>query len=165
LREHPGLAGELAGGGEDPAAFSALLKTVPWEEGDGARGEEVFRARGCQTCHAVQGALGPALGGAARRFSRDDLFAAIAFPSRDVAPLYRPTVFHLRDGQAFTGIVVFVSADGYIVQTGATTTARIAAADVASMRPGALSLMPEGLLKGLAPRDLADLYRYLQDLK
>jgi putative membrane-bound dehydrogenase-like protein len=147
--------------GENPAA---LLAGVPWDQGDATRGAEVFRARGCQTCHAVQGALGPTLAGAAKRFSREDLFEAIANPSKDVAPLYRTTMFLTRDGQVFTGIVAFESADGYIVQTGATTTVRINTPDIAGIRPGTLSLMPNDLLKGLKPIDLADLYAYLRSL-
>ncbi len=149
---------------EEGANPAALLEGVPWEKGDAARGAEVFRARGCQTCHAVQGALGPALSGAAQRFSREDLFLAIADPSRDVAPPYRTTMFLTKDGQVFTGIVAFSSADGYIVQTGATTTVRINTSDIAGIRPGALSLMPNDLLKGLKSLDLADLYAYLRSI-
>jgi putative membrane-bound dehydrogenase-like protein len=157
------LKGELdAGGAVDVAG---LLKPVPWDQGDAARGQEVFRARGCQTCHAVQGALGPNLAGAAARFSREDLFEAIANPSRDVAPPFRTSMFQMKDGNIYTGIVAFESADGWILQTGATTTVRIDVKDVAGRRPGALSLMPNGLVEGLKPVDLADLYSYLRTLK
>ena len=159
----PSLKGELdAGGAVDVAA---LLKPVPWDQGDVARGQEIFRARGCQTCHAVQGALGPNLVGAASRFSREDLFEAIANPSRDVAPLYRTTMFQMKDGNIYTGIVAFESADGWILQTGATTTVRIDVKDVAGRRPGTLSVMANGLLDGLKPADLADLYAFLRSLK
>jgi putative membrane-bound dehydrogenase-like protein len=156
------LKGDLEAGGAVDVA--ALIKPVPWDQGDPARGQEIFRARGCQTCHAVQGALGPNLAGAANRFSREDLFEAIANPSKDVAPLYRMTMFLMKDGNLYSGIVAFESADGYIVQTGATTTVRVNSADVAGMRPGTLSLMPNGLLDGLKPGDLADLYAHLRSL-
>jgi len=161
LRRNPGLRSELDRGGED---LTVLLKDVPWEKGDRVRGETLFRARGCQTCHAVQGALGPNLSGAASRFSREDLFEAIVNPSKDVAPAYRTTSFQLKDGQVHTGIIAFESADGYIVQTGATTTVRINTPEIAAMRPSATSLMPESLLKNLKPGDLADLYCYLRSL-
>ncbi|HVR85335.1 MAG TPA: PVC-type heme-binding CxxCH protein [Planctomycetota bacterium] len=161
LRRNPGLRSELDGRGED---LTVLLKDVPWDKGDRARGEALFRARGCQTCHAVQGALGPNLAGAASRFSREDLFEAITNPSKDVAPAYRTTSFQLKDGQVHTGIIAFESAEGYIVQTGATSTVRINSSDVAAMRPSATSLMPESLLKNLEAGDLADLYSYLRSL-
>ncbi|HYE98630.1 MAG TPA: hypothetical protein VEJ18_06945, partial [Planctomycetota bacterium] len=164
LKTHPALKSELEGAA-DPAELRERLSKVPWPEGDAARGAEVFRARGCQTYHAAQGALGPTLAGAASRFSRDDLFEAIANPSKDVAPPYRTTAFQTKSGDVYTGIIAFDSADGYIVQTGATTTVRIPTADVAGMKPASLSLMPNDLLKGLGERDLADLYAYLRSLK
>ena len=164
VKKHPGLRRVIEGEGEDPLVLADRLKSVPWDRGDAGRGEAISRARGCQTCHAVQGALGPNLAGAATRFSREDLFEAIVNPSKDVAPLYRTTAFQLKDGQVHTGIIAFESADGYIVQTGATTTVRIDSADIAATRPSTASLMPEGLLKDLSPLDLADLYSHLRSL-
>ncbi len=99
------------------------------------------------------------------RFSRGDLFDAIIYPSRDVAPPYRVTRIETHAGQVYYGIVAFFSADGVILQTGAATTVRLATPDIASESPTTRSLMPNGLLKGLKPEDLADLYSYLQTLK
>jgi putative heme-binding domain-containing protein len=166
LRQHPALAGALNGGDEDdPAVWSKLLQAVDWSKGDPARGEVLFRNRACQTCHAGPHALGPDLTGAAARFSRDDLFTAIVYPSRDVAPPYRTTMIQTEQGQVFIGFIAFESADGVIVQTGATTTVRVATADIANRLPSNRSLMPNGLLKDLKPEDLSDLYAYLQTLK
>ena len=105
------------------------------------------------------------MAGTSSRFSRDDLFEAIGNPSRDVAPPYRTTAFQTKDGAVHTGMVAFMSADGYIVQTGATTTVRLATSDIAAMKPGTRSLMPDGLLTGLKPAEIADLYAYLRTLK
>jgi putative heme-binding domain-containing protein len=93
-----------------------------------------------------------------------DLFRAIVFPNREVAPAYQTTVFQLRDGSTYTGAIVFESADGYIVQTSPATTVRLAAGDITSQRLSETSLMPTGLLDGLPPQDLADLYAYLRSL-
>jgi len=165
-KEHAAMAKELDGGDEeDSAAWIALMKDVPWDAGDKARGEVLFQSRGCQTCHAVQGALGPNLSGVAKRFSREDLFEAIRNPSRDVAPLFRPMVFKMKDGQVHTGIIAFESADGYILQTGAATTVRINTTDLVTSRQGAMSLMPNGLLKDLKPQDVSDLYSFLRALQ
>ena len=82
-----------------------------------------------------------------------------------MAPAYRTTVIETRDGQLHTGILAFESADGIILQTGATTTIRIATEDILSRLPSNRSLMPNGLLKDLKPAELADLYSYLQTLK
>ena len=101
----------------------------------------------------------------AGRFSRDDLFNAILYPSRDVAPAYRVNDIETQDGKNYSGIVIFEAAEGIIVQTGAATTIRIASANLVSRKPSTKSLMPAGLLKDLKPEDLADLYSYLKSLK
>ena len=89
---------------------------------------------------------------------------AVVFPSRDIAPAYRTTTFRLRNGEVYTGIVSFESADGWIVQTGAGANVRVNSADVVSRLPGNLSVMPGGLLNGLNAQGLADLYSFLRSL-
>ena len=111
---------------------------------------------------AARTRLGPDLAGVTKRLSRDDLLSAIVNPSRDVAPAYRTNNIDLKDGKRLTGIVVFESADGLLVQTGATETKRIAAADIESRTPSLKSLMPDGLLRGLRPKDIADLFAFLE---
>jgi hypothetical protein len=59
-------------------------------------------------------------------------------------------------------VLVYDSNEAVIVQTGATETRRIAASEIESRLPSAKSLMPDGLLKGLKPEDLADLFAFLQ---
>jgi putative heme-binding domain-containing protein len=90
---------------------------------------------------------------------------AIVAPSLDVAPLYRTTIVETRDGMIHTGTIAFESADGLIIQTGATTTVRVADSEITARRLGTRSLMPDNLLQGLQPTDVADLYQYLQTLK
>lgn len=163
---HPALATRLDNvDGEDPAYWDGLLKQVNWAKGDPARGEKVFVQRACATCHAGSSRVGPDLTGVATRFSRTDLFQAILFPSRDVAPAYRTVTMATKSGQVHHGIVIFFSADGSILQTDASTTVRVASADIEAQLPGSRSLMPAGLLKDLKPVDLADLYSYLLTLK
>jgi putative membrane-bound dehydrogenase-like protein len=150
--------------GTDAAKWEGVLNSVPWDRGNRVIGERLFRERGCQTCHATTSQLGPQLSAAVSRGSPVDLFRAIVFPNREVAPPYQTTVFQLRDGSTYTGAIVFESADGYIVQTGPATTVRLAAGDIASQRLSETSLMPSGLLDGLPPQDLANLYAYLKSL-
>src|SRR5207253_6284107 len=151
---YPDLATQLKDEGGDAGHWDALLKTVKWDAGNAKRGEVLFRDRACVTCHAGPTSLGPDLTGVTTRFSRDDLFTAIIYPSRDVAPAYRTWVIEMRSGQLVTGMIAFESADGLIVQTGATTTVRIATADIVSRLPSNRSLMPNGLLKDLKAGDL-----------
>jgi putative membrane-bound dehydrogenase-like protein len=162
---HPALASSLEGPDDgDLAHWIEVFKSVDWTKGDADRGEALFRARACQTCHGPASRIGPDLTGVTSRFSRDDLLAAIVAPSREVAPAYRVEVFEDRAGRVVSGIVVFESADGVIVQTGATGTERLSSDDLVTRQPSPRSLMPTGLLDGLAPGEIADLYRYLQTL-
>ncbi len=163
-KAHPELAARLLDGGSDLAAWTRRLKQVDWSKGDAARGAKLFQDRGCQTCHAGPRALGPDLTGVTDRLSRDDLFTAIVAPSLDVSPLYRTTLVETREGQIYSGMVAFESADGLILQTGATTTLRIAAPDIASRHVGTRSLMPDQLLQGVEDHDLADLDQFLRTL-
>lgn len=154
----------LAGGGEDLAAFRKLMKQVDWNSGDPARGEKLFRQRSCVQCHGGSRALGPDLAGVARRFSRDDFFTAVLQPSRDVSPRYQTTQIVTTGGKVYTGLVVYDSVDGVTLRTAQNQTVRIEAAEIELRRLSSTSLMPTGLLKGLQPRDLADLYAYLRRL-
>jgi putative membrane-bound dehydrogenase-like protein len=164
-KTHPELLAQLNGGGEDAASWAKLLKSVDWDKGDSKHGEKLFRDRACVTCHAGPTRLGPDLTGVATRFSRDDLFTPIIDPSRDVAPAYRVTNVETKKGLVHSGIVIYESAEGVILQTGAATTIRVANKDIASRQPSTKSLMPDGLLKDLKAEDLADLYSYLKSLK
>ena len=165
-QKYPALLRRLdADDQEETAQWDSLLKRVAWNKGDAQHGQAIFVERGCQVCHASATPLGPDLGGVTSRLSLPDLFNAIIYPSRDVAPAYRTTTFQTRNGETYTGMVAFESADGVIVQTGATTTARLAESDIVSRHPSNLSLMPNGLLSGLSPSDVADLYSYLKTLR
>jgi putative heme-binding domain-containing protein len=104
------------------------------------------------------------LSGAAKRFSKEDLFTAIAIPSRDVPARYQTTVVQTKDGKTFSGLVVYESVDGFILRNGTGQTFRIETTQVEEKRKSPVSLMPTGLLKDLAPQDYADLYAHLQAL-
>jgi putative membrane-bound dehydrogenase-like protein len=164
--KYPGLLRQLDSDTPDnPAQWDQLYKAAPWTRGDASRGAAIFHERGCALCHSGSRHAGPDLTGAAQRLAPVDLFNAIVFPSRDVAPAYRMTTYHLRDGQSHTGLMAFESADGVIIHTGMGSTLRLAESDIVNRQPSALSFMPSGLLAGLNPQGLADLYAYLKTLQ
>ena len=161
---YPLLAKKIAlAGSETPESLREELKNVSPDSGDASRGSALFLQRGCQACHAAADAMGPDLAGAAGRMSMEDLFTAIVFPSKDIAPAYLPDVIQTRDNQ-YAGLVAFESADGVILRTGPSQTVRVSADAIIWRRPSSVSLMPTGLLQGLKPEDLADLYAYLKSL-
>lgn len=148
------VAGELE-------QLRAVLAEVDWDRGDAERGRVLFEKRSCAQCHGGRSALGPDLAGVARRFSRDDVFTAIAAPNRDVSPRYQTTLVQTTAGKVYTGLVVYDSVDGVTLRDGMNLTYRIEAGDIELRRTLNTSLMPAGLLKDLTPGDLADLYAYL----
>jgi putative membrane-bound dehydrogenase-like protein len=164
--KYPGLLRQLDPETPDsPAQWDQLYKSTQWNRGDASRGATLFNDRGCAVCHSGSRLIGPDLAGVAQRFSPADVFNAIAFPSRDIAPAYRMTTYTLRNGQSYTGLVAFDSADGVIIQTGIGSTMRLAEDNIASRQPSALSFMPGGLLAGINSQGLADLYAYLKTLQ
>ena len=104
------------------------------------------------------------LAGATSRFSRDDLFIAIALPNRDVSPRYQTTLVETKAGKIYTGLIVYESVEGLLLRNGTNQTFRIDTPDIETKRNLPTSLMPEGLLKDLTDSDLADLYAYQKTL-
>ena len=96
--------------------------------------------------------------------TREDLFAAIYDPQREVAPPYRTTLIATRSGQVHHGLVVYESPEGTLLQTAPDITVRITGDELLSMQPSNRSLMPTGLLDPLSDRELADLAAYLGSL-
>ncbi len=144
--------------------FRSQLAEVDWQTGDAAHGHEVFLARGCHQCHGSRKVLGPDLSGVTSRFSREDLFTAIALPNRDVSPRYQTTLVATKQGSVHTGLIVYEAVDGLVLRTSTNQTLRIESDDIEIQRMLPVSLMPSGLLKDLPPADLSSLYAYLQTL-
>lgn len=149
---------------ESTEELAAMLAQVNWESGDAANGQKLFQMRQCAQCHNSRSALGPDLTGVAGRFSRDDLFIAIALPNKDVSPRYMATTIATTDGTVHTGMIVYESVDGLVLRNAQNQTLRIETEEIESRRTRSQSLMPSGLLKDLQPQDLADLYAYLRGL-
>jgi putative heme-binding domain-containing protein len=162
---HPELAKKLTAGGYDAAAWKKRLSEVNWDRGDAAKGKVLFAQAQCAACHNGGTAIGPSLAGVGKRFGRDDLLTAILEPSRDIPPRYRTTRFITADEKVYEGVVIYEAPDGVILQTAADTTIRLAGKSVEAKQPGALSLMPSGLLDTFSAADLADLVAYLKGLQ
>jgi putative heme-binding domain-containing protein len=162
---HPEEAKKLTSFGGDLNAWNDRLGRIDWSVGDANRGKAVYERRACHRCHSASGRLGPDLAGAAARFSREDLFAAILDPNRDVAPLYQTTEVVTNAGQSYNGLIVYESPDTTMIQTSPDTVVRLTGVRKDGMRKSNLSLMPTGLLNEAADQDIADLYEYLKTLK
>ncbi|MGV3608857.1 MAG: PVC-type heme-binding CxxCH protein [Planctomycetaceae bacterium] len=155
---------EGAGGDDSWSSWNTRLSSIPWEMGDAKRGEEVFKRQSCVKCHAGSGPLGPSLIGVQKRFSREDLLRTIVEPNRDVAPPYQVWQAITRDGQVYSGLLVYESPEGTLLQTSPEETVRIAGDNLETLRRSSRSLMPQGLLKGVTDPQIADLMAYLQQI-
>lgn len=157
-------AAALGSGSSELTQFKSFLSQVDWSRGDPARGAALYEKRACAQCHGGRNALGPDLAGVTGRFSREDLFAAIAFPSRDVSARYQTTILQTKDGKTYSGLIVYESVDGLLLRNAQHQTFRIETAQIEERRRSPVSLMPAGLLKDLTPTDYADLYASLAKL-
>ena len=99
-----------------------------------------------------------------KRFTRNDLFAAIVEPNRDISPRYQTTSIETKAGKIFTGLIVYESVDGVLLRDAEHKTYRIEAADMENKVQQRNSLMPAGLLKDTQASDLADLDAYMRGL-
>lgn len=151
-------------GGTAAAKVLAVLNEVDWHKGDTSRGEKLFSKLSCTRCHGGRKALGPDLQGVARRFSREDLFAAIVDPNRDISARYQLTTVQTKAGKVYSGLIVYESVDGLILRDSDHKTYRIEAEDIDLKVQQRRSLMPNGLLRNVGDQDLADLNAYLRRL-
>lgn len=154
----------LGDGGRDAHQVLSSLSAVDWGAGDVAAGKRLFEKLTCSRCHGGRSALGPDLAGTAKRFSRHDLFAAIADPNRDVSDRYQVTNIVTSGGRVYAGLVVYESVDGVTLRDSDHRTIRIEADDIESRVRSRTSLMPGGLLRNVTAQDLANLDAYLRSL-
>lgn len=140
------------------------LANVDWTGGDVERGRLLFEKRSCAQCHGGRRGLGPDLAGVTSRFSRSDLFVAIVLPNRDVSTRYQTTLFETKQGKVHTGLIVYESAEGFLLRNSTNQTIRIETGDIETRRTLSQSLMPGGLLKEFRASDFADLLAYLKSL-
>jgi putative membrane-bound dehydrogenase-like protein len=138
--------------------------------GDPGHGRGVFfgAKAGCATCHTVQsqgGNVGPDLSKIGSVRSGHDLLEAVVFPSANFARGYEPFVVTTRSGKFHPGIIKRETADAIYLVTAERVEVRIARADIESIEPGKVSIMPQGLDTQLTRQELADMLAFLQSLR
>ncbi|HVY69159.1 MAG TPA: PVC-type heme-binding CxxCH protein, partial [Verrucomicrobiae bacterium] len=152
-----------------PANLAEWMKALE-TRGDVASGRRVFysAAAGCSRCHRVEGhggQIGPDLSVIARAAKREKIAQSILDPSREIAPQFVTHIVETRDGQSYSGLLIGDSTDGSVTLT--TTDGKgvlIPGSQVASRQQSKVSLMPEGLEKGMSIGDFRDLLAFLETL-
>jgi putative heme-binding domain-containing protein len=143
------------------AKFKSMLTPARLKSADASRGRATFNLT-CALCHTLygQGAkIGPDLTGSGRA-NLDYLLENIVDPSAIVGADFRLSLISLKDGRILNGIIGGKTERTFAIQmlTERTTVER---SDVRKIEDSAVSLMPEGLLEGMEPPQIADLIAYL----
>ena len=150
------------------AHLEALL--VSLKDGDIRRGQSIFNSpkTACATCHAIGylgGNLGPDLTRIGQVRTERDLLEAVLYPSASFVRSYEPVIIATKGGDEHSGVLRRDSADEVVLGTGANLEIRIPRSDVAEMRPGTVSVMPQGLDQQITKQELADLIAFLKATK
>jgi putative membrane-bound dehydrogenase-like protein len=152
----------------ETAKLERLLKEMP--AGDVRRGQLVFNGtKGqCAACHKigyVGGLVGPDLTRIGGIRSERDLLESIVFPSASFVRSYEPVRVTTADGRTLNGILKKDAPDEIILVVAADKEERVARADVESIAPSSVSVMPAGLDQQLTVQELADLVAFLKACK
>jgi putative membrane-bound dehydrogenase-like protein len=150
--------------GKMKAQLDQLLASL--EVGDVRRGQAVFHSQkaACASCHAIGylgGRVGPDLTKIGLIRSKRDLVESILFPSASFVRGYEPVTVTTKSGKSYNGLIRKDSPEEIVLITGADKQERIARGEIDEMHPSKVSLMPAGLDKQLARKDLADLIAFL----
>ncbi len=145
------------------------LKVIEEDEGerDFARGQSLFAAIRCGSCHVMQGeggAAGPDLTQLGTRFSVRDMLASIIDPNEVISDQYEAKIFHLNDGTSALGRLISENADSYSISQNPYdphNLREIPKSEVKEIGRSKVSIMPPGSLNTLNPDELKDLIAYL----
>ncbi len=140
------------------------------KDGDIRRGQAVFNSSkaACSSCHPIGyagGHVGPDLTNIGKARTERDLLEAIVYPSASFVRSFEPMIVSTKSDEDYSGILKKDSADEIILVTGPNAEVKIARADIKEMRPGAVSVMPQGLDTQLTKQELTDLVTFLKATK
>ena len=156
---------EASSGSTQPIAPGFISANWPQEmlRGDTVQGRRLFGSLACAKCHAItagqKGGGAPSLAEARRRFTVTHVVESILLPSKQVAEPFRATTILKLDGRILTGLVTAESADELEMLLPDATRQIVRKTDVDERSTGALSPMPQGLVR--SPQELRDLLAYL----
>jgi putative membrane-bound dehydrogenase-like protein len=141
--------------------YRSELAPAALKNADLPNGRLVY-TRVCGQCHTLfdsGGKLGPDLTGS-QRANLDYVLDNTLDPSAIVAGEYKMTILELEDGRTLTGVVADENESGLTLKS-PTENVRLRKADVLRRSTPGVSIMPEGALQGLSPKDRLDLVAYL----
>ncbi len=132
-------------------------------QGNPAVGKLLYKKL-CANCHPLFGdgeKIGPDLTTANRK-DRDFLLASIVDPSAVIRREYLSHVIQTTDGRVLTGLIVERTPGKLTFLNVKAERISLAPAQIESIQESPVSVMPEGLMSGLRPQEVRDLFGYLQ---
>ncbi len=142
---------------------AAIRRVLDEEPGDPYAGEQHFLTR-CGTCHRLffkGGNLGPDL----THYQRDNLetmLTSIVDPNAEIREGFEYVSLETKDGRTLSGFLVDQDARRVVLRTLVGEDVRVERDGLVSVSGRGRSLMPEGLLGGLDPQGLRDLFAFLR---
>ncbi|HEY2156673.1 MAG TPA: HEAT repeat domain-containing protein, partial [Isosphaeraceae bacterium] len=144
-----------------------ILGAVASARGDRGAGERLFNRLTCVNCHTVRAdepPKGPFLGTIATTYKRRELAESILAPSKTIAQGFATNVLALEDGRTLTGFVTKEAADAITLRDAEAKETQIPTSQVVERAKSDVSVMPEGLVKGVSVKEFASLLDYLESL-
>lgn len=162
VRKHWGEARVTtpAGLGAEIDRLAGVVRSAP---GDPRKGEPIF-ARKCAGCHALFG-QGGKVGPELTTYQRDDLDAmllGVANPAAEIREGYATYAVAALDGRTLEGILVDQDPRVVVLRDSRGRDTPIRRDEIEEMSASRTSIMPEGLLRDLADREVRDLFAYLR---
>lgn len=146
-------------------AAAVVSQTPELESGSWQRGREIFfgEQASCSKCHAIRGEGGTIGADLSNLIYRDyaSVWKDINEPSAAINPDHIAYNVQLTDGEMETGVLLKNAVDEVELGQATGKSLRIPKTRVTSMKASAVSLMPEGLLKGLTDEQQRDLLKFL----
>jgi putative heme-binding domain-containing protein len=137
-------------------------------EVDFEKGQRAFQAGMCILCHRMRGegaAVGPDLTQAHSKFNNYEMLFATYSPNDEISDQYANTLFHLKDGKKVSGRIKSETDDAVVLMPNPfndSYTFEVLKESIDKREPSPLSPMPSGLLNRLNPKEIKDLFAYLQ---
>ncbi len=140
-------------------------------KGDAVRGRALFLETAgvqCKNCHKIgeQGqGVGPELTLIGKKLDKAKILENILEPSKTIEPQFVSHLVETTGGEVHTGLLVRRSETETVLKKADGKEVVIAAAEIERSVPQQKSLMPDLLLRDLAPQQAADLLEFLAGLK
>jgi putative membrane-bound dehydrogenase-like protein len=148
---------------EKLAEVRRLNNDLRAEGGDRERGRILFRKH-CATCHRLNGEgnlVGPELTHANRQ-DREFLLVSLVDPSGVIRKEYQASIVALKDGRVVSGLLAEQTPNQITLVDARAERTTLSRTEIESIADAPVSLMPEGLYREFPPRELRDLFAYLQ---